>query len=209
MTIADTRPGTVVLLHGHGDDPDSVRSVGSAVAPAGWRVSVPHGPAITTGSRRAWWRSDVDGAPVAGDVDDAIAVVDDVLAGLAGAGPVVLGGFSQGGALALALAVSDRAPTSPLAGAFAVGAWLPDLVAVPTDLAAAAAHAMPVLIAHGTDDDDVPLLLGRSAARLLDRHDVPVTFVSLDVGHDLSAFTATVTDWLAAVARGERPRLAP
>jgi pimeloyl-ACP methyl ester carboxylesterase len=49
-----------------------------------------------------------------------VTIVDDAVGRHAGVTPVVLGGFSQGGALALALALRARPPVaSTLAGAFA------------------------------------------------------------------------------------------
>ena len=210
VTSPERPPGTLVLLHGHDDDPAALTTLGPAMAPPAWHIVVPAGPVATTGGRRAWWRSDDDGAPFPDDVAAATAIVDDVIAQHAPVGPLVLGGFSQGGALALALALRDETAVPPgvtgaLAGVVAISAWLPDLVGLPADLAGAAGRGTPVLVAHGDDDDDVPLLLGRSAARLLDRHGVPVAFVTLDVGHQLGPFVPAIADWTAAVARGERP----
>ena len=197
-----------MLLHGHDDDPAARRGAAEAMAPVAWDVVVPDGPVATADGRRAWWRSDDDGAPFPADVDAAIAVVDETVARCAGVTPVVLAGFSQGGALALALAVGDPAAApdrAVIAGVVAISAWLPDLAALPADLTAFAGRRTPVLVAHGGDDDDVPLLLGRSAARLLDRHGVPTSFVTLDVGHVVEPFAPAVLDWIGAVALGELP----
>lgn len=203
-------PSTLIVLHGHDDDPAALAAVAPALVPPAWTTVVPDGPVATTGGRRAWWRSDDDGAPFPGDVAAATALVDAVVEQHGSAAPVVVAGFSQGGALALALALRDPSvvpagSTGAIAGVIAVSAWLPDLVGLPVDLAGAASRATPVLVAHGGDDDDVPLLLGRSAARLLDRHGVPVAFVTLDVGHRFDPFIPAIADWTAAVGRGERP----
>lgn len=203
---ATTRPAaTLVLLHGHDDEPTPI-DLGAHDPTATWTVITPSGPVATSRSRHAWWRTDDDGAPVASDVDAATAIVDEVIREHAAAGPVVLGGFSQGGALALALTVRPGSPrTRPVAGSFAVGAWLPLLPGVDTDLTAAAARATPVLVAHGRDDGAVDLLLGRAAAKALHRAGVPVTFVEQDVGHELAPFVAPIAGWAARVVRGEVP----
>lgn len=207
MTTPVRPPATLVFLHGHDDDPDASADLVRSMAGVAWRVVLPPGPVETGGGRRAWWRSDDDGAPIEGDVLAAVTVVDDVVRTLAGTAPVVLGGFSQGGALALALALRARPPgeVDALAGAFAIGAWLPDLVGLETDVDTAAQRRLPVLIAHGEDDEAVPVMLGRSAARLLDRRGVPVTYRPLEVGHEVAPFTNAVHDWAAAVAAGDAP----
>lgn len=210
MTSPERPPATLIVLHGHDDDPGALAAIAPSLAPPAWTTVVPDGPVATSGGRRAWWRSDDDGAPFPDDIAAAAATVDAVVAQHAAAAPVVVAGFSQGGALALALALRDPSAvpagsSGAIAGVIAVSAWLPDLVGLPADLAGAAARATPVLVAHGGDDEDVPLLLGRSAARLLDRHGVPVAFVVLDVGHRLDPFIPAIADWTAAVGRGERP----
>lgn len=212
MTTPARPPATLILLHGHDDDPAATADLARAMAGTAWNVATPAGPVATGDDRRAWWRSDDDGAPVDADVDDAVAIVDDLVRRHAGVTPVVLGGFSQGGALALALALRARPPADidgALAGAFAIGAWLPDLVGLEPDVAGAAARPLPILIGHGADDEAVPLMLGRSAARLLDRSGVPVTYVQLDVGHELAPFATAVGEWCVAAARGERPSSPP
>jgi phospholipase/carboxylesterase len=212
MTTPARPPATLILLHGHDDDPAAAAEPARAMAGVAWNVVVPHGPVATGGGRRAWWRNDDDGAPVDADVAEAVTVVDDLVRKYAGVVPVVLGGFSQGGALALALALRAAPPAdvdAALGGAFAIGSWLPDLVGLETDVTRAAERPLPVLIGHGEDDEAVPLILGRSAARLLARSGVPVTFVPLEVGHELTPFIGPVSDWAVAVARGELPSSPP
>jgi len=208
VTTPARPPATLILLHGHDDDPALALEVARAMAGTAWNVVVPAGPVRTGNDRRAWWRSDDDGAPVEADLAESVAIVDDAIRVHAGTTPVVLGGFSQGGALALSLALR-RDPAAELAdalaGAFAIGSWLPDLAGLEPDLERAAARPLPVLVGHGVDDEAVPLLLGRGAARLLDRGGVPVTYVALDTGHELSPFTDAVHRWAVAVARGDVP----
>lgn len=208
MTTPARPPATLIYLHGHDDDPQAGAELVRSIAGPTWNVVLPAGPVDTGAGRRAWWRSDDDGAPVDDDVAVAVALVDAEVRRHAAGPPVLLGGFSQGGALALALALRAQPPddlADALAGAFAVGAWLPDLVGLETDVDRAAQRELPVLIAHGDDDEAVPIMLGRSAARLLDRRGVPATFHALDAGHVLAPFVPIVHDWAAAVVRGEAP----
>ena len=107
---------------------------------------------------------------------------------------VVVLGYSQGAAAALALAF---AVGGLRAGAAVVGiaGWLADLPGLRWDLARR--HTRELLV-HGSDDDVVPVVAGRSAARALRRHDVDVTFVERPGGHALTTdLLEPVRTWLA------------
>jgi phospholipase/carboxylesterase len=92
---------------------------------------------------------------------------------------IVLGGFSQGGAVALyaALRHGER-----LAGVAALSAYLADAA----NLAAEAAPAnggLPVFMAHGTADDVVRYAWGESARRALEAAGWPVEWHAYPIGH--------------------------
>jgi carboxylesterase len=86
----------VLLLHGFTGNPNSMRRLGTAIAAAGFSVEVPrlpgHGTTIDDMQTTGW--------------DDWLTEADAAYERLAGrGGPVVVGGQSMGGSLALALAV--------------------------------------------------------------------------------------------------------
>jgi carboxylesterase len=86
----------VLLLHGFTGNPNSMRALGTAVAAAGFSVEVPrlpgHGTTLDDMQTTGW--------------DDWLTEADAAYQRLAGRGdPVVVGGQSMGGSLALALAV--------------------------------------------------------------------------------------------------------
>ena len=57
-----------------------------------------------------------------------------------------------------------------------------------------------MLVVHGTDDEVVTVQQGRSAARLLERNGITVTYVELPGGHHLGdAADARVAAWLATL----------
>ena len=57
---------------------------------------------------------------------------------------------------------------------------------------------LPTLVVLGEDDEVVPLPLGRSAARHLERSGVDVTWRAHEVGHELTPeVLADVATWLA------------
>jgi predicted esterase len=83
----------------------------------------------------------------------------------------------------------------------ALAAWLPDEPGLGWDFHGAAASGVRVLLVHGTEDDVVPLPQARSAARVLERHDVEVNLIEVPAGHDLSSLLAPAVTWLGATAR--------
>jgi predicted esterase len=97
----------------------------------------------------------------------------------------VLGGHSQGGAVALALALRQAGSDEPLGGVYSVSGWLLHAESVAYDAPALAAGGTPVLVVHGADDEVVIVQQGRSSARYLERHGVTVEYVELDGDHHL------------------------
>lgn len=207
----------VVLLHGHDDDPDRFADLAAGLVPPAASVVVPRGPLATGGGRAAWFES-VDGEPDPDQVAQALGAVDEAVAA-AGPEPVVLGGFSQGAALALLWLVgtrplpaghADTARTETagtavgrIAGLFAIAGWIPDVAGVDLDLGRAA--GTPVLVGHGEDDEVVPAPLGRGAARALERHAADVTRAERPVGHSLEPFLPDLRAWLRDLAAAPSP----
>jgi len=182
------------VLHGYEDEPDG-RLVPPSLDPA-WTVVQPRAE-IDQPDGPVWFRSDGDG-PVEADV---VATLDrlDALLGRSAHDPaeppvVVLGGSSQGGAIALALALRS-AP--PLAGLFCVNGWMPAFDAVTYDPAALAARGTRVLVVGSIEDEVVPVQAARSAARYLERAGLDVTWVELAADHSIGrqALDALAT-WL-------------
>ena len=116
----------------------------------------------------------------------------------------VVGGFSQGGALALALALRRSERPRP-AGVLAFSAYLPDVEGV--DLDWDAAQSIPVLVQHGTDDPLLPVEAGgRALARALIDRGVPTTYSEFPMGHSVAmAGLEEAHEWLLAVSAGETP----
>jgi len=90
----------------------------------------------------------------------------------------VLGGWSQGGSVAYALALAPGRP--PPAALLALGCWLPE---EPTPVLAA---PLPrVLIGHGSGDDVVPVDAGRGARDRLTAAGAEVVYHETAVGHEI------------------------
>ncbi|HVT58969.1 MAG TPA: alpha/beta hydrolase-fold protein [Thermoanaerobaculia bacterium] len=94
---------------------------------------------------------------------------------------LVLGGFSQGGAMAYELAL--RRPDR-YAGLAALSSWLPEQLAA--DLPALPEHQdFPVLITHGTADPLITVERARESRETLRRFGVSITYREFDMGHEI------------------------
>ncbi len=214
--------GLLVLRHGHGDDPATRGAVAPRLDPHGrLRRMIPSGRHRTpTGPA---WLPTFAAAPTSTDVGDVLErLAREIRATLPAAaldGPsighdtpdptpgqhvhrrpgLVLAGFSQGAALALAYALARRdgdhadwvRPTHVLG----FGTYLLDPDVVDYDPAGASATAC--WLGHGDEDDVVPVQQGRSAARWLARHDLDVRFCETAGGHAITdAQLDDARDWL-------------
>lgn len=207
---------TILWLHGLGADGHDFAPIVPQLVQPGWpavRFVFPHAPVravtINNGARmRAWYDIvDFDLARRAdeGGVDQSVAQVEALIAREAGRGVpasrVVLAGFSQGGAVALAAGLRR---TQPLAGVVALSTYLP----MPQRLlgeATAAARAQPVFMAHGTQDPVVPFAAGERSAQALAGLGLAVDWRAYPMAHQVcAAQVADLGRWL-----GERMRAAP
>jgi dienelactone hydrolase len=101
----------------------------------------------------------------------------------------VLGGFSQGGALALYAGL--RHPVR-LAGLISLSAYVIDPATLPAE-AAAANRDVPIFMAHGSADDVVRYDWGDASRQLLERDGWPVAWHVYPMGH------AAVAEEIAAM----------
>ena len=200
----------LVLLPGFGDEPATFADHLDVVDPdRRWHVAIAR-PPVATPEGPAWFTVDADGPDseqLAASVLALAATLADLLDRF-GLEPdaLVLGGFSQGGAMALATALDPTVTARPGAVA-SLAAYLPHREADqdPTQLA-----GRPVLVAHGADDEVVDALLGRSAAKALHRAGAVVTWSEVDTGHAVAGPLADVLSrWLSAVADGAVPSAPP
>ena len=175
----------LVLLHGAGADETSWD------VPGALALRAPH-PA----ARGFAWYADEPGGM--SGFRESLAHLD---AAVPDAGRVVVGGFSQGGAVALGWALTRP---ERVAGAWAVATSARQLGALGIDWPARA--ALPVLLCHGTDDPVVPVAKGRALRDLLSGHGLAVTYDEHPMGHEVCACcTAALGRWWASVRLAARP----
>jgi phospholipase/carboxylesterase len=199
---------SVVLLHGLGADGHDFESVVPGMDLPGVRWVFPHAPVrrvtINGGHpMRAWYdivgldrRAPEDAEGIAGSADGVRALVE--REGQRGVPPgrVVLAGFSQGGALALHVAL--RHPER-LGGVVALSTYLP----LPGSLAREAHPAnaaVAIFMAHGRYDPIVPPALGEGSRDALRERGYDVEWHSYPMPHSVCAEElADLRAWLRLV----------
>jgi phospholipase/carboxylesterase len=143
------------LLHGYSANEFHLAAYGPLIDPeARFLVAAPRGPLLVPADGAAWW--DVDLETFEQDhalVPSVLRALDRTIDGVCrergfSRDAAVIGGFSQGAALALALAFRRGAPRH--AGVVCLSGFLLDDRLVEWDLAAN--RDVPVFVGHGTDD---------------------------------------------------------
>ena len=192
-------PGwSVIWLHGLGADGNDFVPIVPELLRPDWpaiRFVFPHAPVravtINGGAQmRAWYdirdmdlanRADAEG------VDQSIAQVEALIAREheRGVPParVLLAGFSQGGAIALAAGIRRR---EPLAGLIALSTYLP-LGAATLQPLTAEARTQPVFMAHGLHDPVVPYTGGKRSRDALRDAGFDVDWHAWPMAHQVCA----------------------
>jgi len=189
---------SVIWLHGLGADGHDFEPLVPQLVQRDWpalRFVFPHAPVravtINNGMRmRAWY--DIRGFDIADREDatgvrESVASVERLIARERehGIAPehVFLAGFSQGGAIALAATMRR---TVPLAGTIALSCYVPILAESTPDIGSEA-NAIPIFMAHGSQDPVVPQRLGERSRDWLRDAGFKVDWHSYPMPHTLSA----------------------
>ena len=205
---------TVVWLHGLGADGNDFVPIVPELLRPDWpalRFVFPHAPVrpvtINGGMpMRAWYdirdmaldgqdlskRADAEG------VAQSVAQVEALLAREAERGVpasrVLLAGFSQGGAIALAAGVRRR---EPLSGVVALSTYLP-LGAATLEAMEPAARAQPIFMAHGLHDAVVPYSGGKRSRDALRDAGFEVEWNAYPMAHQVCAEQiAALSAWMS------------
>jgi len=185
----------VIWLHGLGADGHDFEPIVPylGLRDRGVRFVFPHAPrrpvTINMGLiMRAWY--DIGGADLQGGVDEkgiraSAQAVEALVARERARGVdsrrIVLAGFSQGGVIALHVALRHE---EPLAGVIALSSYLPEVSAREAELSAANRRA-PIFQGHGTEDPLVPLERGEQARDRLRTLGHPVTWKTYPMEHSV------------------------
>ncbi len=206
---AGVKSPLLVLLHGYGSNEEDMFSLTPYLDERCVIVSA-RGPITLSPGAYAWFRiafvggwTDVDGAGAPFSVDMAAAdescrlliqfIEDAVRAYDADPQRVFLLGFSQGASMALRVLL--RAPAK-VAGVAAMSGFLLSAEALSSAQHAALA-GKSVILTHGTDDDIVPIGLGRQARDALSALPLALTWREYPMRHQITDESLDdVSQWL-------------
>ena len=190
----------LVLLHGYGEPvADLTRRLPLFDPAARFLAVAPDAPFERRG-RTIWHRALTSPDEAAEQYVQSLAALDAHLGeleqttGLAAADAVV-GGFSQGGGMALGLLLGADVRHRPAAG-FGVCSFPPSIAGFRVDLAAAAGR--PFFLSSAHQDHFAPIEMSRTGAALLRDAGLDLTYTESDGGHEMTDEVARqVGAWLA------------
>ncbi len=207
----------LLLVHGYGADERDLAGLVSYLDPEGrYAVVLPRGPLEAPGSPGFSWYDMSSGAEQGGgaatpDTEGfaaALAALDALLdEACAEQGfertDAIVGGFSQGAGLTLALALGSEPAARPRA-VLAMSPFLPG--PNPLGLGTRAVGAVPVLVQHGTNDPLVPVQRSRDLARSLRTVGVPIVYREYPMDHQVALEgLRDAREWMQRIVAGEVP----
>lgn len=198
----------LILLHGRGSDMGDLQGLASVLPPRGTLVTpqAPHsGWPWGYGPGWAWYRYLGQGRVDRVPMDQSLEALENFMEGLSEIlgfrpGPLVLGGFSQGGTTSLAYALTHP---GTVAGVVNLSGFLVNRESFPEPLDPL--RDTPLFWAHGTEDPAVPFPLAVEGRRRLRQADIPVESWDYPIGHWVSPqemedlkkwLEASIGDWI-------------
>lgn len=195
-----------VLLHGRGSHMGDLQGLRSGL-PAGTLVVTPQAPhpggPWGYGPGWAWYRYVEEDRLVGETLHESLEALDRFMDGLEGIlpvrpGPVFLGGFSQGGTISLAWALTRP---GRVAGVLNFSGFLADDPGV--SLTPEATEGLRVFWGHGHRDPAIPFALGEKGRVRLREAGVDLTVGDYDIGHWIDpGELAAAARWMEGVAAG-------
>ena len=190
--------GTLVMLHGLTGTPEMIRPLAETLCPPGWNILLPKGPFKHPERGYGWWIRD---APPETPLDGiTLSQVDESLSTLIPqipSGPLSVGGFSQGSALAQELLSTEFA--AQIHGVIVIGGKS----ARPVELRLSLDGSTPkrLISMHGESDHIVPMWQADQTVEIFQEAGWDVTILRHHKGHmvDLSQ-QQTLIDWIQVTA---------
>ncbi|MFT7221624.1 MAG: phospholipase/carboxylesterase [Candidatus Azotimanducaceae bacterium] len=202
MTILETvelepsvpATGTIIWLHGLGADGHDFEAIVPELKlpeDSGIRFIFPHAPvrpvSINDGAEMRAWYDFVPHSETGGseDIDESADQIRELIAreierGIKPA-HIVLAGFSQGGVIALH---TGTRYDNRLAGILAISTYLHDFSGTEADMHDANL-AIPILMAHGTQDEMIPIMRAATSRENLIRLGYDVRWFNYPMGHQV------------------------
>ena len=193
----------VVMVHGWGGD-ESVMWIFKSVVPAHAAIITPRAPVDLAEGGHIWFEREGVGDPVGESQRQAIRKFEHFLSSLPDLYPIdpariLLIGFSQGGAMCNTLALTDPERVIGVASLASFIPKLPAEVKPVTDL-----KGLPVFIAHGTDDDVIPVDEARKTRERYEGLGAEVTYGEYPVRHKMhSRGIEALGDWVKGLVNSD------
>ena len=195
----------LVLLHGYGEDPDQLTERLHLIDPTGAFLVVVPGAPFEHRGRRIWFRAMTAREEAEAQLLASLTALDRLLGELERthglpADEAVVGGFSQGGGLALALLLGADVAHRPAAG-FGVCSFPPTVRGFRVDRAAAAGR--PFFLSSARGDHFAPIESSRAGGAVLVDAGLDLTYVEADGPHVMTdAAASLIGAWLGGERRG-------
>ncbi len=201
----------LVLIPGYGDRPEPFLERAASFDPNEQWLTVVVEPQIPSDRGPYWYNVDENGPDLVA-LASALRAIDALCTSILteiglSEDALVIAGFSQGGALALAHLVDPTSTVTPRAVA-ALASYLPCRDEGLIDLSRASQRL--VLFAHGKNDELIEPIRGRSASKAFHRADALVSWVEVDGGHRFDTpLIDELAAWLSALSLGDEPHAPP
>jgi len=183
---AGTGATVAVLLHGRGSDRHDLQGLRPQL-PADWLLVTPQAPFAAAawgyGGGGAWYRYREEDRLYVETLEESLAKLDAFYAELPGLlgfepGRLVIGGFSQGGTVSLAYALSRP---GAVAAALNLSGFLPSSVEL--DESGATPPTTPLFWGHGIGDPAIPFALAERGRSRLHRAGARLVARDYRIGH--------------------------
>ena len=194
---------TVLTLHGRGANTFDLLGLAPHLCSGRFLMICPEGPLETPigpgALGYAWYPMSMGGPPDIEAILASRAKLQEFLDGCLRRYPIdvkkfLVLGFSQGGVMAYSLALSNPERFSGLA---VLSSWLPKEL-IPKLSIGEAAHSLPTLVQHGSQDPLIELRRAQDSVEQLRALRVPLTYREYDMGHEISPRSLSdLSAWLA------------
>ena len=177
--------GTLIMMHGMTGTSEKMEELAQRLTPDGWSTLCPQAKfRHPTRGGFAWW---LFGEGVSDE--ESISQMEDSLTGILDVipdGPIIVGGFSQGGAMASALLETEASSSIVGLVLIATKTARPDELRVSLPFL----KPRPVIWMHGERDHLVPFDVGMEHIKIFEESGWPVTRLEHEKGHmvNLSQF---------------------
>ena len=170
--------GTLIMMHGMTGTSEKMEELAQRLTPDGWSSLCPQAKfRHPTRGGFAWW---LFGEGVSDE--ESISQMEDSLTGILDVipdGPIIVGGFSQGGAMASALLETEASSSIVGLVLIATKTARPDELRVSLPFL----KPRPVIWMHGERDHLVPFDVGMEHIKIFEESGWPVTRLEHEKGH--------------------------